>query len=116
MASGPEMLVNAMMKAMGINPAEFIANINGFVGFVRGQMEHFNMSANTINERLSKIEAQQAEILALLVKEKANGHDIDGDSYQLGLSRSGFGGDRRQLRWDDIGSVNTISAGNDPSE
>lgn len=53
--NGAEMMMNAMLKNLGINPAEII-----------GKAKEIGDAFTLVNTRLETIEKQQAEILSLL--------------------------------------------------
>jgi hypothetical protein len=54
MASGPEMMMQALLKAMGFNPQQFVRDIEGFIGQINRQMDAFSKSALSINQRLEQ--------------------------------------------------------------
>jgi hypothetical protein len=66
MASGPEMMMTAMLKALGFNPAKFVNDINAFIQGVNVQIASFTQSANSINQRLEKLQKENEEIRGTL--------------------------------------------------
>jgi len=65
MAGGMEMMVTALVKAMGFDPVQFSQGISGFIGSVQTSMAEFDT-------RLTRLETMVAEIHAATVKHAAS--------------------------------------------
>lgn len=66
MATGPEMLMNALIKGLGLDPRQFIQQIQTFVGVVNTKLTQFTESAASINDRLERLERTQIEMTTKL--------------------------------------------------
>ena len=66
MAAGMEMMLSSMFRAMGFNPQEFIARIEGFLSFVQGEMKKFTKASDDIDRRLSELQEGQNELRSML--------------------------------------------------
>lgn len=74
MASGTEMMMASLFKAMGFNPQVFVKQIEGFLGFVQGEMVKFTETSKRIETKQVEIDAKLDLILSLLKpKEYLNG-------------------------------------------
>lgn len=99
MPSGTEMMIGSLFKAMGFNPPDFVQKIEGFLVYVKAEMTKFTTSTGAINDRLSKIEKTQEEILTLLKQRELpliittdyNG-DHDNERTDTGTGNHGFNG------------------------
>ncbi len=52
MATGPEMMVNALLKAVGFNPADFMQTMSGTIAAINDM----HAQLQRINERLARLE------------------------------------------------------------
>ena len=66
MASGPEMLMNSLLKAMGFDPRDFIQKVDAFFNWTHAQITATAATAQSIDQRVARIETDIAEIKAAL--------------------------------------------------
>lgn len=66
MASGMELMMQSMFRAMGFNPQQFVKQIDEFFLYVQTEMVKFSTTAQAIKEQQDRIEREQANIDAKL--------------------------------------------------
>lgn len=62
MASGAEMMMNSLLKAMGFDPRDFVQKIDGFLVWTQSQMKTFTETADGMEKRIHVIENEIAQI------------------------------------------------------
>jgi hypothetical protein len=98
MASGTEMLMNALLKAAGFNPKEFAEGINNFVGGVNSKLTEFDARLTnvetlllSINETVSRIADQtslrDAPVAPLTFREQETAMVSEGVVHYLEKSK-----------------------------
>jgi len=120
MASGPEMMMNALLKAMGFDPRQFIAQIQLFITQVQEQFTKFNRSAQSLNDRVEEnqksIEVLNAklDLLIALHQGKVLEHGLQSEHKQphvvnIPIGINGYQSSREE-------SLGRARSGDDPAE